>query len=62
VNIWTHHIQIYSDVKLLDESINATKRNIETVLDTARIGLEINAENTVCLCLCHQNSGKIALR
>jgi hypothetical protein len=58
----THHILICTDVKLLDESVNATKKNMETLLDTARIGLEVNAGNTVCLCLCHQNAGKNSMK
>jgi hypothetical protein len=45
-------------INLLDNSINTTKENTETLLEASRnVGLEINAEKTKYMIMsCHPNS------
>jgi hypothetical protein len=55
-----HQIYFYADdINLLDDGINTTKGNIETLLEASRdIGLEIKAENIKFMIMSrHQNSG-----
>jgi hypothetical protein len=47
------------DVNLLDDSVNTTKENTQTLLEANRdIGLEINAEKTMLLCLVIPTQGR----
>jgi hypothetical protein len=57
----TYQLLVYpDDVNLLDDSVNTTKENSETLLVASRdIGLEINAEKTKYVIMsCHPNSGQ----
>jgi hypothetical protein len=47
-------------VNLLGDNIDTTKKNTETLIDaTEEVGLEVNAEKTVCCCLVTRLQGKI---
>jgi hypothetical protein len=56
----THQLLVYADVNLLDDSINTTKENTESILKASRdVGMEINAENTKYMIMSrHPNSGQ----
>jgi hypothetical protein len=55
-----HQLLLYvDDVNLLGNSINTTKENKETLLETSRdIGLEISAEKAKYMMSCYLNSGQ----
>jgi hypothetical protein len=54
----THHLLVYADdVNLLGDNL---KENTETLTDASKeVGLEVNAENTICCCLITRMWGKI---
>jgi hypothetical protein len=57
----THQLLVYvDDVKLLGDSVNTIKVNLETLLEASRdVGLEINAEKTKYMIMSrHPNSGE----
>jgi hypothetical protein len=57
----THQLLVYvGNFNLLDDSINTTKENTETLLEASReVGLEINAEKTKYMIMSrHPNSGQ----
>jgi hypothetical protein len=41
----THQLMVYADVNLLGDNIDTVKKNKETLI-VARIGLEVNTEET----------------
>jgi hypothetical protein len=57
----THQLLVYADdLNLLGDNIDAIKKNIETLIDGSKeVGLEVNAEKTMCMLLSlHHNTGK----
>jgi hypothetical protein len=56
----THHLLVYADdVNLLGDSIDAVKKNTETLIDASReVGLDINVEETKYMLCCRQNAGQ----
>jgi hypothetical protein len=47
------------DVNLLGGNINIVKKNTETSVDASKeVGLEVNAEKTVCCCVITRMQGK----
>jgi hypothetical protein len=56
----THQLLVYADdVNLLGDNIAAIKKNLETLIDASKVGLEINTEKTKYMLLsCHQNAGQ----
>jgi hypothetical protein len=55
----THHILSYTDVKLLDGSIRKCYEEKQKLLDTAMIGLEVNAGYTGCFMFLSSECRKI---
>jgi hypothetical protein len=56
----THQLLVYADyVNLLDDNIDAIKKNMKTLIDTGKeAGLEVNTEKTMYMLLSrHQNAG-----
>jgi hypothetical protein len=59
----THQLLVYEeDVSLLGDNIDATKKNMETLIDAGKeVGLEVNTEKTKCMLLSrHRMQGKVA--
>jgi hypothetical protein len=57
----THQLLVYSDdVSLLGDDIDTINKNTETLIDAGKeVGLEVNAEKTMYMLLCHhQNAGQ----
>jgi hypothetical protein len=56
----THQLLVYADdVNLLVDSVNTIEENSETPLEASRdIGLEINAEKTKYMIMCHHSNSE----
>jgi late competence protein required for DNA uptake (superfamily II DNA/RNA helicase) len=57
----THQLLVYADdVNLLDDNIDAIKKNMDILIDASKeVGLEVNTEKTKYMLLSrHQNAGQ----
>jgi hypothetical protein len=57
----THQLLVYADdVNLLGDNVDATKKNMETLIHASKeVGLEVNTEKTKYMLLSrHQNAGQ----
>jgi hypothetical protein len=57
----THQLLAYAeDVNLLGDNIHTTTKNTETLFDNSKeVGIEVNAEKTVCCCHITRMQGKV---
>jgi hypothetical protein len=55
----TDHLLSYADVGLLRDNIDTIKKNTKALIDTSKVGLEINPEETICCFLISRMQSKL---